>query len=79
MTDIDLTQLRLLDINDLIDLLKISRSSVYRLVDSGALKSVRIGRFRRVRFEDLAAFVDAQAVTAVTDPLPRKERPTCRS
>lgn len=60
MTDIDLDHLRLLDIKDLMDLLRLSRSSAYRLVDSGTLKSVRIGRFRRVRAADLEAFVNAQ-------------------
>ena len=59
MADIDVAHLRLLDINDLMDMLKISRSSAYRLVDQGDLVSIRIGRARRVRFDDLVAFVDA--------------------
>jgi excisionase family DNA binding protein len=62
VTNIDLAHVRLLDINDITDLLKISRSSAYRLVDSGALRSVRIGRFRRVRIEDVVAFVDAHKI-----------------
>ena len=66
MADIDLAHLRLLDINDLIDLLKISRSSAYRLVDSGELKSVSIGRFRRVRVADMEAFLDAHKRTELT-------------
>jgi excisionase family DNA binding protein len=40
--------------------LQISRSSLYRLIASGQLPTVRIGRSRRVCREDLDAFI-AQA------------------
>ncbi len=59
MTDIDLAHLRFLDINEIKNLLAISRSSVYRLLDSGELKSYRINRYRRVLATDLEAFVKA--------------------
>lgn len=59
MTDIDLAHLRFLDISEIKNLLAISRSSVYRLLDSGELKSYRINRYRRVLATDLEAFVKA--------------------
>ncbi len=39
--------------------LSLSRTTVYELVRSGALPSVRIGGARRVRGEDLARYVDS--------------------
>lgn len=44
--------------------LRIGRSKVYELIASGAIKSVRIGRSRRVRWGDLQAFVDNLAAYA---------------
>ena len=45
--------------------LSLSRSTVYELVRSGVLPSVRIGGSRRIRGEDLARYVDSlQRVTA---------------
>jgi excisionase family DNA binding protein len=37
--------------------LSLSRAKVYELIKTGVLKSVRIGGARRVRGEDLRAFV----------------------
>ncbi|HET7477076.1 MAG TPA: helix-turn-helix domain-containing protein [Dermatophilaceae bacterium] len=39
--------------------LSLSRTTVYELVRSGVLPSVRIGGSRRVRGEDLAGYVDS--------------------
>ncbi|MFI5041719.1 MAG: helix-turn-helix domain-containing protein [Acidimicrobiales bacterium] len=41
--------------------LSISRAMVYVLLSSGALRSLTIGRCRRVRLADLAAFIGEQA------------------
>lgn len=38
--------------------LAIGRSHLYRYIDNGRLRSIRLGRSRRVTPEDLAAFVD---------------------
>jgi excisionase family DNA binding protein len=40
------------------EVLSISRSKMYDLLNSGCLPSVHIGRSRRVRISDLEAFVD---------------------
>lgn len=39
------------------EVLSLSRAKVYELINSGALRSVRIGGARRITAEDLAAFV----------------------
>jgi excisionase family DNA binding protein len=53
-----ITQERLLTINEVADLLRISRWSVYQLIWSGQLRSLKIGRRRLVRPSALAACVD---------------------
>lgn len=50
--------MKLLTVEDVADVLGISRSKVYELISSGALPSVRIGRSRRVRVSDLDVFVE---------------------
>jgi len=60
MSDADLSHMRYLSPTEVKDLLSLSRASVYRLLDQGDLASIRIGRARRVRFDDLVAFVDAR-------------------
>jgi excisionase family DNA binding protein len=44
--------------------LRISRSKIYELISSRELKSVQIGRSRRIRWGDLQAFVDNLAACA---------------
>ena len=51
-------QERLLTINEVADLLRISRWSVYQLIWSGQLRTLKIGRRRLVRPSALAACVD---------------------
>lgn len=51
-------QERLLTINEVADLLRISRWSVYQLIWSGQLRTLKIGRRRLVRPSALAACMD---------------------
>ena len=51
-------QERLLTINEVADLLRISRWSVYQLIWSGQLRTVTIGRRRLIRPAAYAACVD---------------------
>jgi excisionase family DNA binding protein len=53
-----ITQERLLTINEVADLLRISRWSVYQLIWSGQLRTLKIGRRRLVRPSALAACVE---------------------
>ena len=48
----------LLTMSEAGDRVHLSRSTMQRLVRSGKLRSVRIGRSRRVAISDLLAFVD---------------------
>jgi excisionase family DNA binding protein len=50
---------QLLTLQQVADRLQVSMSTVRRLVDSGKLKAVRIGRNLRVRPEDLAVYIEA--------------------
>jgi excisionase family DNA binding protein len=53
-----IAQERLLTINEVADLLRISRWSVYQLIWSGQLRTLKIGRRRLIRPSALAACVD---------------------
>jgi excisionase family DNA binding protein len=44
-------------ITEAAEVLSLSRAKVYELINSGALRSVRVGGVRRITAEDLAAFV----------------------
>jgi excisionase family DNA binding protein len=54
---VDVTDRRLLRIEDVADRLAVSRSMAWKLVTYGQLPSVRIGRAVRVRPVDLEAYV----------------------
>lgn len=53
----DLDPLRLYTPEEVIDRLRIARARVYALIKSGELPSVKIGRSRRIRSSDLAAYI----------------------
>lgn len=55
--------LRLLRLEEVQERLALSRSSVARLVNNGELPSVRVGKARRVRLDDLLAFLDTKQAT----------------
>jgi len=50
---------RLLRIEEVADILQISRSYCYQLVQTNQLTSVRLGRSRRIRIQDLLVFIEA--------------------
>lgn len=54
---------RLLKIDDAASQLRLSRSTVYRLITSGALKSVHVGQagFTRIRQSDLDTYIESTA------------------
>ena len=53
---------RLLDVQQVSKLLNISRTSVYDLLASGELESIKIGRSRRILAEDLERFIQSLKV-----------------
>jgi excisionase family DNA binding protein len=52
---------RLLTVDGAADYLAISRAAVYNLLSAGELRSVRIGRSRRVALIDLREFVERRS------------------
>lgn len=51
-----------LSVRDLIDLLRISRTTAYALVSSGQIRAVHIGRAIRIPRAALQAYLDAQTL-----------------
>lgn len=52
----------LLTAAEVADQLRVSTMTIYRLIRSGELPAVRVGRNYRVRQRDLDAYLDAQVV-----------------
>ena len=60
------TQARLLTVNEVADLLRVSRMTVYRLIKEGQLKALRVGRSYRLREDDVdPALESPQDLTGV--------------
>ncbi len=49
---------RLLTIKEVQDVLNVGRSFAYKLVNTGKIKSVRVGKCLRVRSSDLAEYIE---------------------
>ncbi len=50
---------RLLKATDVANMLNVSRSFAYQLLETGQIPTVRIGHALRVRIQDLEAFIEA--------------------
>jgi len=50
---------RMLSYPQVCEIMGLSRSTLVKLVDAGAIRSVRIGKSRRVWSEDLQAYIDS--------------------
>ena len=59
MTDEHTTRKQLYRVTEAAEVLGIGRTSVYALLKSGALRSVHVGRSRRIRSVDLDEFINA--------------------
>ncbi|HTP03434.1 MAG TPA: helix-turn-helix domain-containing protein [Anaerolineales bacterium] len=51
---------RLLDAGDVADILHVSRSMVYRLIEEGNLSPIRIGHALRFRQKDVQAYIETR-------------------
>lgn len=49
----------LMTVEEVAELLKVSRAGVYRWVETGRLKALRVGSLLRFTPEDLRAFIEA--------------------
>jgi excisionase family DNA binding protein len=57
----------LLKVEEAAELLRVGRTTVYALIKSGELASVPVGRLRRIRPADLAAYADSLRSTSTPD------------
>ena len=48
---------RLLTVNEVADLLRVSRMTVYRLIKTGEMPALRVGRSYRLREEDVTTYL----------------------
>jgi excisionase family DNA binding protein len=61
---------RLLTPNEVAEQLRVSTMTVYRLIKSGDLPAIRVGKHFRIRASDLAGYLDAQMTVPGGDPWP---------
>jgi excisionase family DNA binding protein len=54
---------QMLTVADVVRILRVSKMSVYRLVQGGELRGYRIGRSIRIRTDDLSAYLAAADTT----------------
>ena len=59
------TQARLLTVNEVADLLRVSRMTVYRLIKEGSLKALRVGRNYRLREDDVDEYLRQRYTEAI--------------
>lgn len=64
----------LLRINEIAPLLRVSPDTVRRLVKSGKIKAMRIGRQMRVDSQELAAYMRQSGIVFTENSLSRKEK-----
>ena len=54
---------KLLKATDVADILNVSQAKAYKLMQSGEIPTVRIGRARRVRYADLKTFIEKNIIS----------------
>jgi excisionase family DNA binding protein len=52
-----MTGFKLYTIDEIAETLKVTRRTVYNYIQSGTLKAIKIGKYWRVRHEDLERFL----------------------
>jgi excisionase family DNA binding protein len=55
---------RLLTVNEVADVLRVSNMTVYRLIKGGELPALRVGKNYRIRAAELDAYLDGSTVRA---------------
>jgi excisionase family DNA binding protein len=59
------TQAKLLTVNEVADLLRVSRMTVYRLIKEGQMKALRVGRSYRLREDDVDEYLSKRYTEAI--------------
>lgn len=60
-------EIELLTPREVAEAMRVSTMTVYRLVKSGDLPAIRVGKHLRIRTADLAAYLDARVVQTHED------------
>jgi excisionase family DNA binding protein len=58
------TEARLLTVNEVADLLRVSRMTVYRLIKEGEIAALRVGRSYRLREDDVDDYLSQRYTVA---------------
>ena len=58
------TEARLLTVNEVADLLRVSRMTVYRLIKEGDIAALRVGRSYRLREDDVDEYLSERYTAA---------------
>jgi excisionase family DNA binding protein len=58
------TEARLLTVNEVADLLRVSRMTVYRLIKEGQISALRVGRNYRLREDDVDTYLSGRYTEA---------------
>jgi len=58
------TEARLLTVNEVADLLRVSRMTVYRLIKEGDIAALRVGRSYRLREDDVDDYLSQRYTVA---------------
>lgn len=64
MTKRPFTEARLLTVNEVADLLRVSRMTVYRLIKEGDIAALRVGRSYRLREDDVDDYLSKRYTVA---------------
>ena len=59
------TQAKLLTVNEVADLLRVSRMTVYQLIKEGQMKALRVGRSYRLREDDVDEYLSKRYTEAI--------------
>jgi len=58
------TEARLLTVNEVADLLRVSRMTVYRLINQGQIAALRVGHSYRLREDDVDSYLSERYTEA---------------
>lgn len=64
----------LLTVNEACDTLRLGRTYLYRLINEGRLKAIKIGSATRITTESVRALAAGDAATPANDDAPAAER-----
>ncbi len=64
MTKRPFTEARLLTVNEVADLMRVSRMTVYRLIKDGSIAALRVGRSYRLREDDVDDYLSERYTAA---------------